>query len=195
MPVRLGDRLMSCAEPIRLPSSVVLAVPKGAPIMIGGPPSLDIMAAIFASLRTRFVSDSLHALLSRMKPSRFRNMLHWAVCKLTGHPVDVASGRGLTGFLDAELPGPIPLLIERFYSSAFASRPVSLGYGWESVPRPSCLGRARQSCSFGRGWPRDRVRDLRLPRLCDEAGSRAVRLNRLAAAVSLEGRLLGGQGD
>jgi hypothetical protein len=98
--------------------------------MIGGPMSLDIMAAIFASLRTRFVSDSLHALLSRMKPSRFRNLLHWTVCKLTGHPVDVATGRVLTGFLDAELPGPIPLRIERFYSSAFASRPGPLGYGW-----------------------------------------------------------------
>ena len=128
--VRLGDIALSCSEPVRLPSSVVLAVPKGAPILIGGPPSLDIMAAIMASLRTRFVSDSLHAALSRLKPSRFRNFLHRAVCFFTGHPVDVASGKVMTEAIEAELPGPLPLTIERLYSSAFASRRGPLGHGW-----------------------------------------------------------------
>ena len=130
--VRIGDIAMSCSEPLRLPSSVVLAIPKGAPILIGGPPSLDLMAAILASLRTRFVSDSLHALISRMKPSRFRNFLHRAACFLTGHPVDVASGKVLTESIDAELPGPLPLKIERIYSSAFAKRDGVLGHGWSS---------------------------------------------------------------
>lgn len=128
--VRLGDIALSCSEPVRLPSSVVLAVPKGAPILIGGPPSLDIMAAIMASLRTRFVSDSLHAALSRLKPSRFRNFMHRAVCFLTGHPVDVASGKVITEAVDAELGGPLPLKIERIYSSAFASRRGPVGHGW-----------------------------------------------------------------
>jgi len=128
--VRLGDIALSCSEPLRLPSSVVLAIPKGAPILIGGPMSLDIMAAIMASLRTRFVSDSLHALVSRLSPGRFRNFLHRAVCFFTGHPVDVASGKVMTEFVDIELPGPIPLKVERIYSSAFASRPGVLGHGW-----------------------------------------------------------------
>lgn len=128
--VRLGDLALSCSEPLRLPSSVVLAVPKGAPILIGGPMSLDIMAALLASLRTRFVSDSLHALVSRLKPSRFRNLLHRAVCFFTGHPVDVASGKVMTEFVDAELPGPMPLKVERIYSSAFARRSGMLGHGW-----------------------------------------------------------------
>jgi RHS repeat-associated protein len=128
--VRLGDIALSCSEPLRLPSSVVLAVPKGAPILIGGPMSLDIMAALMASLRTRFVSDSLHALLSRLKPSRFRNALHRIVCFFTGHPVDVASGKVMTEFVDIELPGPLPLKIERIYSSAFASRTGPVGHGW-----------------------------------------------------------------
>ena len=128
--VRLGDIALSCSEPVRLPSSVVLAVPKGAPILIGGPPSLDILAAILASLRTRFVSDSLHAALSRLKPSRFRNFMHRAICFLTGHPVDVASGRMLTDAVDAELPGPLPMRLERVYSSAFSSRSGPLGHGW-----------------------------------------------------------------
>ena len=128
--VRFGDILLSCSEPVRLPSSVVMAVPKGAPILIGGPPSLDIMSAIFASLRTRFVSDSLHAALSRMQPSRFRNMLSRLVCFFTGHPVDVATGRVMTDAVDAELPGRVPLRVERVYSSAFASRDGPLGHGW-----------------------------------------------------------------
>jgi RHS repeat-associated protein len=128
--VRLGDIALSCSEPLRLPSSVVLAVPKGAPILIGGPMSLDIMAAVMASLRTRFVSDSLHALISRLKPSRFRNCLHRAVCFFTGHPVDVASGKVMTEFVDIELPAPLPLKVERIYSSAFASRSGPLGHGW-----------------------------------------------------------------
>jgi RHS repeat-associated protein len=128
--VRMGDIALSCSEPVRLPSSVVLAVPKGRPIMVGGPMSLDIMAAVLASLRTRFIGDSLQALLSRLSPGRFRSFLQWAACKLTGHPVDVASGKMMTRALEVELPGPMPLKIERFYSSAFASRRSPLGCGW-----------------------------------------------------------------
>ncbi len=128
--VRLGDIFLSCSEPIRLPSSVVLAIPKGALILIGGPPSLDIAAAVMASLRTRFMSDSLHSLVSRLSPGRFRNFLHRAVCFFTGHPVDVASGKVLTECVDAALPGPLPLQIDRIYSSAFADRAGRVGQGW-----------------------------------------------------------------
>jgi RHS repeat-associated protein len=128
--VRLGDMFMSCSEPVRLPSSVVLAIPKGAPILIGGPPGLDLMAAVMASLKTRFVSDSLHALVSRLAPGRFRNLLNRVVCFFTGHPVDVASGKVMTSSVDVELPGPLPLRIERVYSSAFGDRDGPLGYGW-----------------------------------------------------------------
>ncbi len=128
--VRLGDMLLSCSEPVRLPSSVVLAIPKGAPILVGGPPALDLLAAVLASLRTRFVSDSLHALVSRLAPGRLRNLLNRAVCFFTGHPVDVASGKVMTSSVEVELPGPLPLKIERVYSSAFADRDGPLGHGW-----------------------------------------------------------------
>jgi YD repeat-containing protein len=128
--VRIGDLLLSCSEPIRLPSSVVIAVPKGAPILIGGPMSLDLMAAALASLRTRFIGDSIQALLSRMKPSRLRTILQRGACLLTGHPVDVASGKLVTSVVEAELPGPLPLKIERSYLSSNASRKGALGNGW-----------------------------------------------------------------
>jgi RHS repeat-associated protein len=129
--VRMGDIAMSCSEPIRLPSTVVVAVPKGRPILIGGPMHLDVMAAILASLRTRFIGDSLQAGISRLPiGARGRAVLSWLACALTGHPVDVASGKMMTRAIDAELPGPLPLTIERFYLSNFASRRGPLGCGW-----------------------------------------------------------------
>ena len=128
--VRMGDILLSCSEPARLPSSVVLAVPKGAPILIGGPPSLDIMAAVMGAVRTTSISSALHALVSGLPITRLRNALSRIVCVFTGHPVDEATGKVITDKVDAELPRPLPLKIERFYSSAFASREGPLGHGW-----------------------------------------------------------------
>ncbi len=72
----------------------------------------------------------MHDLLSRMKPGRLRNILSKTVCFLTGHPVDVATGRVLTDNVDWELPGPLPLKFERNYSSAWAGREGPLGFGW-----------------------------------------------------------------
>jgi RHS repeat-associated protein len=128
--VRLSDLALSCSEPTRLPSSVVLSVPKGAPILIGGPMSLDLVAALFAVIRTRFAGDSLQALVSRMAPGRLRNSLGRAACFFTGHPVDVASGKVLTDAVDAELPGPMPLVIRRTYISSCCERDRMLGHGW-----------------------------------------------------------------
>ncbi|MEJ8826777.1 DUF6531 domain-containing protein [Variovorax humicola] len=150
---RLGDLLLSCSEPVRLPSSVILAVPKGAPILIGGPPHLDLMAAAMASLRTRFIGDSIQAGISHLPiGNRGRAVLSWLACKLTGHPVDVATGKVMTRFLDAELPGPMPLRIERFYSSNFAGRSSPHGHGWStSVDRAVWEERGKVVCLLDDG--------------------------------------------
>ena len=128
--VRMGDKSMSCGEPVRLPSSTVLAIPKGMPVMIGGPPAISIMDAVGALVRSKWVAGYMHDLLSRMKPGRLRNILSKTVCFLTGHPVDVATGRVLTDNVDWQLPGPLPLKFERNYSSAWAGREGPLGHGW-----------------------------------------------------------------
>jgi RHS repeat-associated protein len=128
---RLGDIALSCSEPVRLPSSTIIPIPKGAPVLVGGPPTLDLLAAGLAMLRTRFIGDSLQALISRMRPGRLRSAFSHIACFLTGHPVDVASGRVLTGFTDFELPGPLPLTLRRSYISGFAARPSPVGYGWQ----------------------------------------------------------------
>ncbi|RYZ68143.1 MAG: hypothetical protein EOP08_01215, partial [Proteobacteria bacterium] len=128
---RLGDIAMSCSDPVRLPSSVLLAIPKGMPVLIGGPPALDWSAAASAFfLRNKWTAGLLHQLIDRLKPGRLRNLLHWAACELTGHPVDVASGRMMTFPVDFELPGPIPLEFRRVYASSWADRATEIGFGW-----------------------------------------------------------------
>jgi YD repeat-containing protein len=127
---RLGDIALSCSDPIRLPSSVVLAIPKGAPVLVGGPPAVDWMAAAMGLIKCKWVASRLHKLVSRIKNARLRNLLHKGVCFLTGHPVDVATGRVMTDATDFELPGPLPLVFERSYASSWAHRDSPLGHGW-----------------------------------------------------------------
>ena len=56
-------------------------------------------------------------------------MLHKAICTVTGHPVDVASGTFFTDEEDFWLDGPVPLSWERtWYSRSDYRGP--LGNGW-----------------------------------------------------------------
>lgn len=128
--VRMGDVAMSCSEPVRLPSSTALPIPMGSPVLIGGPPSISLQDALGALVRTKWVAGYLHSILSRIPSNRLRNLLSKTVCFLTGHPVDVATGRVLTDAVDFELPGALPIRLERHYSSAWANRQGPLGHGW-----------------------------------------------------------------
>jgi RHS repeat-associated protein len=60
---------------------------------------------------------------------RIRNTVHEKICSVTGHPVDVATGKVLTKQMDFELPGPVPLRWERVWYSTSAWR-GPLGHGW-----------------------------------------------------------------
>lgn len=128
--VRMGEAWMSCGEPLRLPSSVVIAIPKGPIVLVGGPPGVNLMDALLAAIKTKWVAGYMHSLLSRIENDRVRNALSKLVCFLTGHPVDVATGRLLTDNVDFELPGPIPLKFERSYASSWSHRDGPLGPGW-----------------------------------------------------------------
>jgi RHS repeat-associated protein len=128
--VRMGEMWMSCGEPLRLPSSVVIAIPKGPLVLIGGPPGVNLMDALLGMIKTKWVAGYMHSLISRIKSDRLRNILNKAACFLTGHPVDVATGRLLTDNIDFELPGPLPLKFERNYASSWSHRDGPLGPGW-----------------------------------------------------------------
>jgi RHS repeat-associated protein len=128
---RLGDLAMSCGDPVRLPSSSLLAVPRGNPVLIGGAPKLDYAAAAKAFLlRNKWTAGLLHQLSSLLPRGRLRSLFRALTCFMTGHPVDVATGRMMTYPVDFELPGPIPLKFERVYSSAWCERSSDIGYGW-----------------------------------------------------------------
>ncbi|AKF86432.1 hypothetical protein MFUL124B02_26800 [Myxococcus fulvus 124B02] len=158
--VRLGEIAMSCSDPVRLPTSVVLAIPKGRPVLTIRPPVPDLQgiamrlvmlgamrllraaarggARLFRALRAgqrnsgrwARVSGALREAVDRIAPERFRDRLKRAVCFVTGHPVDVATGRVFTDNIDFELPGPLPLVFERVYSSSLSWRHGPLGHGW-----------------------------------------------------------------
>lgn len=122
---RFGSLVMTCNFPINLPTSLCLAVPMGAPVIVGGPDSFDVLAAVTQAIRTKWVSDKLHTLLKAKPGSRLSKV----ICFLTGHPVDVMTGAVLTDATDFELPGPLPLKFERNYYSR-DPQAGALGKGW-----------------------------------------------------------------
>ncbi|MEC7525409.1 MAG: DUF6531 domain-containing protein [Myxococcota bacterium] len=158
--VRFGEAALSCGDPIRLPTSVVMAVPKGCPVVILRPPVPDLMAIAMAiamragmaalrglvrrgarlmralrrmqraSPRWTRVAQRLQRWVDNIAPRRVRARIKRGLCFLTGHPVDVATGRVLTDFTDLVLPGPLPLRFERYYDSSLSWRRGALGYGW-----------------------------------------------------------------
>ncbi len=134
---------------LMLPTTVLMAIPMGQIVMVGGPPTIDMMAMAMkigmAGLGKAFkklkktkamkkASDTLHdsaaSAMNRLGvPPSARNRVHRGICSVTGHPVDIASGKVFTEQVDIEIPGPIPFKWERvWYSTSVYNGP--LGYGW-----------------------------------------------------------------
>ncbi len=128
-----------------LPSSVLMAIPAGMPVLIGGPPTIDMMAMAmkgalaglgklgkskFAKKLSGKIHDKAAAAMKKLGvPDSVQNMVHKAICFVTGHPVDVATGKVFTDGVDIELSGPIPFRWERtWYSCSVYEGP--LGHGW-----------------------------------------------------------------
>jgi RHS repeat-associated protein len=138
--VRLGDIALSCNDPVRMPTSTVLAIPKG-PIVLVMPPMVPDLALIvqelaFAAFRWWQENSAMWASISKFfkfegeELSRGQQLWNDFVCFLTGHPVDVATGRVITRMTDVELRGPLPLRFERRYDSAASNRAGTLAPGW-----------------------------------------------------------------
>ncbi len=139
-----------------LPLSVVLSIPLGQ-VMVGGPLTISLMAIgmragmaalgkIGKGLRRLQrgggrIGRAMKSMSSRMRkaagaamdklgvPPSIQNRVNRAICSVTGHPVDIATGKVFTESVDFELPGPIPFKWERvYYSTSTYIGP--LGYGW-----------------------------------------------------------------
>ncbi|MFK2506623.1 DUF6531 domain-containing protein [Bacteroides fragilis] len=124
-----------------LPTGVINPIPPARQILTSPVPvPLNPMAALarkctgafgrFYKKKTRKLTDRLHSKVNRtIKSESLKNMLHKAICTVTGHPVDVASGTFFTDEEDFWLDGPVPLSWERtWYSRSDYRGP--LGNGW-----------------------------------------------------------------
>jgi RHS repeat-associated protein len=152
-PIRMNPKKKTTMKSMALPTSVVMAIPMGMPVLIGGPPTISMMGMAqklgmaaagkafakwrqFAkgSKRAKAVSDRIHKAadkaMDKLKvPPSVRAKVHKGICTVTGHPVDVATGKVFTDTVDFALPGPIPIEWERtWYSTSTYAGP--LGHGW-----------------------------------------------------------------
>ena len=134
--VRLGEIALSCADPVPMPTSKVVVIPKGPPVMVMGAPGFNVQAAAAKWAMGKLVRTTWKALgplarrLGKLSGPRLRNLFSKVKCFVTGHPVDVATGRVFTEATDFTLPGPLPLSFERTYFSSWSHRDGPLGFGW-----------------------------------------------------------------
>jgi len=112
---------------LSMPTSVMLPIPAGRPVLVGGPPVMN-MAALGASLFKAFrgskwakkLADRLH-----LKPGFLR-------CKvLDAEPVDVTTGEVVVQQNDFTVPGRLPLVWDRYYAS-HDTRCGATGVGWQT---------------------------------------------------------------
>lgn len=136
-PVRMGEVALSCSDPVRMPTSAVVSTGLPKMVTIGGPPGINwqqvMMMAGMRALRSSWAAGKLHGAIDKVIPEKFkraRNIAHKSACFLTGHPVNVANGSVLTDGVDFELPGPLPVRLERNYNSNWYDRDSPLGFGW-----------------------------------------------------------------
>jgi len=150
---RVSPKKKTIPKCLMLPTSQVLAIPAGPPVMVGGPPTISIMgmamkagAAALGKLAKAFkkiqkkskrwkaISKRAHEAAKKAMdklgvPPSARNRVHRAICSVTGHPVDIATGKVFTDAIDFQLPGPLPLVWERvWFSTSTYNGP--LGHGW-----------------------------------------------------------------
>ena len=124
-----------------LPTGVINPIPPAKQILTSPVPvPVNPMAALtrkckgalgrFYKKKTQKIADKLHSKVNnKIKSSSLKGMLHKAICTVTGHPVDVASGTFFTDEEDFWLDGPVPLSWERtWYSRSDYRGP--LGNGW-----------------------------------------------------------------
>jgi RHS repeat-associated protein len=132
-PPRLNKK--SSAFALMAPTSVLLIMTSaGKPVLVGGPPTIDLFQLMF-KLGLKGLSKAAGAALQKVinkiesKFPKLAAILQNFKCKHFGEPVDAASGRVFSSNVDFELPGPIPLVWERTYYSD-AAVPGPLGYNW-----------------------------------------------------------------
>ncbi|HDR9762972.1 TPA: RHS repeat-associated core domain-containing protein [Burkholderia cepacia] len=110
-----------------MPSSVMLPIPAGRPVLVGGPPIMNMAAAakgLFKAFQgskwAKTLADKLH-----LKPGFLR-------CKvLHAEPVDASTGEVVVEQRDFIVSGRLPLEWDRYYSS-HDTHVGAVGAGWQT---------------------------------------------------------------
>ncbi|WP_230469033.1 MULTISPECIES: RHS repeat-associated core domain-containing protein [Burkholderia] len=110
-----------------MPSSVMLPIPAGRPVLVGGPPIMNMAAAakgLFKAFRgskwAKALADKLH-----LKPGFLK-------CKvLDAEPVDSITGEVIVQEQDFTIAGRLPLVWDRYYASRNIHR-GAIGVGWQT---------------------------------------------------------------
>lgn len=120
------------------PFSVVLPIPLGPPVLIGGPPTISLMA-LGMKLGMAALGKALKKLSKTKAFKKFKNKFKKKkpgtnkACGRPGEPVDVVSGANVDDFVDYELPGSIVFRWKRYYDSSQShiDGPVGRGFRHE----------------------------------------------------------------
>lgn len=139
-----ANKPKKAAKALLAPTAILTtATSAGKPVMVGGPPTIDLFAAgMKLGLKglgkmgkkfrnfTRKFTHAVHAYIESLGLNpKLTKILKKTACTVLGEPVDVATGRVYHTNTDFELPGPIPVVWERtYYSDAAVDGP--LGYNW-----------------------------------------------------------------
>ncbi|RQS77021.1 type IV secretion protein Rhs [Burkholderia sp. Bp8963] len=110
-----------------MPSSVMLPIPAGRPVLVGGPPIMNMAAAAKGLLKAFRGSDWAKALADKLNlKSGFLR------CKvLHAEPVDAITGEVVVQQHDFTISGRLPLVWDRHYASQNTWR-GTVGVGWQT---------------------------------------------------------------
>jgi RHS repeat-associated protein len=139
-PPRVNPKKKSKVRSMVLPTSVVLPIPAGPPVLIGGPPTISLMAlgmrVGMAALGKAFKKLSKTKKFRKFKKkikSKFKSKRkpgHHKSCGRPGEPIDVSNGANVDDFLDHEILGEIPIRWKRYYDSTLCGSDGPLGRGF-----------------------------------------------------------------
>ena len=143
-PFRSSPKKKTKMKSMVLPTSVVLPIPTGPPVLIGGAPTISLMGfamkvgipgfgkGLKRLAKIRLVR-SLGAAVKGAKQRFFRNMKPGFIkCKvLRAEPVDSVTGEVVVDQQDFSIAGRIPIEWNRHYGSQ-SERMGVCGHGWET---------------------------------------------------------------
>jgi len=149
MPPPPRPKKKSKTKSLVLPTSVVLPIPAGPPVLVGGPPTISIMAlgmkVGMAGLGKAFKKLSKLKAVKKLKrkakslKKKFKDKLkkkkkgkpasNRGSCE-GGCPVDAITGNVVDRLLDYRQPGSIPFVWKRYYDSSWAAQDSIVGRGW-----------------------------------------------------------------